>query len=778
MRSETNMVKQMLSTVEMRLQEAEILISKFCKAGITNHEAQAWLAEAWSALEAGRIELAYQKADQVMSSAQLLKDAKNATRRHLELAEAEFARAEGCGVDSADAVLLLREAQAAEREERFSESSILVGKALSALAEAASPAASGIHPPAPPDRFAERPIAEFDLLRSDLESFRVELDGEETILLAQGRKEVQSLTEAGRYAEAEAATRKYEVQRYLTTFQFPHMLEMELMVVNTDGHSPPMKRAEELIGRSVHEGLNHLRSLIANSNAVGIPRIIRDKIRRLSIENWEGNILSGEILTIEYQVDERSIPVNLIRRNRGAGTFSPVLGITTPPCRYAEELEWWAHALYSIVYDYVTIEGDCAIILSGSNPTEPTPQGLSFGDYHQILILDPVERAKVAEMMMGHAPELVAISVNSPVQNSMVPGIAINPDGVVIVKGSHAPFSSRLKSANLRARRPEWGRTKRPGDSPASTAGAGGFPEKKPSEPSNNEYVQEVQSFSELDTIRINLFDAQLSIRARIGIAVILQAMASEAVCGRNGEWSVRPADDGNLSINIDRAVLRGGLLPLERAGDGSGNDDLHESERSIAVSGGLHPSSPLLLAEGCRNLIIDLKDRFLGLRCHQRGWMDAFLCSLWGGTKRLASPPMSPAQYQLWVLVQSEGNIQPLITHLMTISARVRQDPAFDPIIDIFGRPCFLKNDWSAGPGQVAASQDLDPLSLLENRIRLFSDKSIEVPVSTQVALQVARSFHGTDNRVAAGKFALWGLQEMAASRKTARSQGGRDST
>jgi hypothetical protein len=254
-----------------------------------------------------------------------------------------------------------------------------------------------------------------------------------------------------------------------------------------------------------------------------------------------------------------------------------------------------------------------------------------------------------------------------------------------------------------------------------------------------------------LGVIGIGNLDPQLSIRARIGLAVLLQSLASEGVRRwRRGE-SVTGEPGQVLSLNIERALQKGGLLPLDGAAG----------------------PSHVRISDSARRMVVSLRERFNDLRCHERDWLDVVLLSLWGGAGGPVAPPVSPAQYQLWLLAGSGGRAEGLSSRLWQVASKIRQDPAYDPMVAELGPPSFSKRDWCPGPAETARSGD-DALSVLGDRVRALRGLGQQVPVGAQVALQVALAFKLAGKEPVSRTYAAWGLGALEPPPQRIELQGG----
>ncbi|MHA2323442.1 MAG: glutamate-cysteine ligase family protein [Candidatus Thorarchaeota archaeon] len=157
------------------------------------------------------------------------------------------------------------------------------------------------------------------------------------------------------------------------------------------------------------------------------------------------------------------------------------------------------------------------------NPTQEYLRNLSFGEHHHILSPSIDEKTKIAvyNMIRNFLPHLIALSVNSPFENK-------KPSDEVIVTDDGRVRAPRCKrSIRLFRNTTQMGPTNEFELIPYLR----GTDKEAFARHVNRSYARMVDMypFTDYGTIEIRVFDTQLSIPRRMGLALLLQALALKA---------------------------------------------------------------------------------------------------------------------------------------------------------------------------------------------------------------------------------------------------------
>lgn len=502
----------------------------------------------------------------------------------------------------------------------------------------------------------------------------------------------------------------------LTKLPFTHGIEMELQVVRHDGHWIDGQYMPGIFRDIVDYCLDRLSKQIHDPST---PQPVKQKLVKLrTMDFHEEKHNRGHTLIADYRLDNKIFPAEIVSRDAHGTGVTWILEIVTPPCVFVEELDWWCHQLFRSCHEAITRRtGKLRLISTGLNPLEEFSIGISFGDHHHIGVPDRSEKFAVYNMLRNFIPHLIALTVNSPMEGGKQPNIhrALLKDKKYILADRTDPMSRRL-AKNTNQLGPSQASKYLPYLHQAATEEY--FQKRVEREPPR---MVDMYPFTKFGTIELRVFDAQLTTRQRIAIALLIQAIALRArKLHRAGRTIPAPCNRQDLVRNRDSAILRGPLI-----GMATNEAFMVEPDGTVQEPAGIEPgTSPeevlrrwrakradpdftrlyqehsfdkekklQYLMESCQNLVVMLKEEFSEMNVLETSYLDPLIMTLWGPSNRQASPPLTPGHFQLFLLSEAEktgGGLANLIPRLAKISDSVADQIDFDPMVSLWGKPAY----------------------------------------------------------------------------------------
>ena len=503
----------------------------------------------------------------------------------------------------------------------------------------------------------------------------------------------------------------------VTKLPFTHGIEMEVQIVRNDGrwidgsHMPGIFR--EIVDFCHYRLLEDLKGSLT-------PLPIKRKLvgfRTAELHQEKNN--RGHTLIADYRLGDRVIPIEIVSRDAHGAGVTWILEIVTPPCEFIEELDWWCHRLFRASRDAIAKRsGGLRLISAGLNPLEDFSVGISFGDHHHIGIPDPNERIAVYNMLRNYIPHLIAMTVNSPIEGGKFP--ALNKE---LVKANKFVLANKTDPMSIRLLK----NTNQLGPSMAGKyipylhrgSDARYFQSRVEREPPR---MVDMYPFTKFGTIEIRVFDAQLTTRQRLAVALLIQAIALRA----RGLYKARkripcPSNRLDLMRNREMAISRGPLIGMFKdeslmiepdpnipEPQGLGADQ--KLEDLVRVWGARPANAGFVniyrsfslekqdnlhyILESCQNLVLSLKPEFQEMRVLDTPYLDPLIMVLWGPRGKQAAPPLTPGHYQLFLLSEIEkagADARIIMPRMLArISDSVADQPDFDPAIARWGRPAY----------------------------------------------------------------------------------------
>jgi len=196
----------------------------------------------------------------------------------------------------------------------------------------------------------------------------------------------------------------------------------------------------------------------------------------------------------------------------------------------------------------------------------------------------------------------------------------------------------------------------------------------------NRSYARMVDMypFTDYGTIELRVFDTQLSIPRRMGLALILQALALKAK--RMSEQGEIVPDIGakTLAANRASAVSAGLWGPFHPS---NGEDEFSTIyNQKITDTGEIHESKKnRFLGDAIISMLYLIKDELDDLSIVENPFMQPLLASIFGS--EFSPPRTTSADFQLDVYAKSDFNMVVLLKRLVEVTRECSTNWLYDPI-------------------------------------------------------------------------------------------------
>lgn len=447
---------------------------------------------------------------------------------------------------------------------------------------------------------------------------------------------------------------------------FPHGIEVELQVIRKDG---TWIRGEEIL-EIFDKIVSNAKGLLDKKIRASSIESVRRKYSQ-SAQTEEGE--RGSRIVVVYQ-DPSGEPkeYTLLGHDPNVVSLTWILEIATPPCTTLEELAWWMQNLLAISYESLPRDSQAILVSTGLNPTQEYLRNLSFGEHHHILSPDIAEPTKIAvyNMIRNFIPHLIALSVNSPFENKK-PSDEISIDEKGKVRAPRCKRSIRLfKNTTQMGPTNEFELIPyiRETDKEAFARHV------------NRSYSRMVDCYPYTDygTIELRVFDTQLSIPRRMGLALILQALALKAK--RMIERGQVIPDIGAKSLSVNRAsAVNAGLWGPFRPSDGKDEFQMIYNHQ-IADDGNINlEKRNRYLGDAVSSMLYLIREELDELKVIENPFMQALLVSIFGS--EFTEHRTTEADFQLDVYAKSDFNMVVLLKRLEEITRECSTNWLYDPI-------------------------------------------------------------------------------------------------
>ncbi len=493
-----------------------------------------------------------------------------------------------------------------------------------------------------------------------------------------------------------------------TEFQLPfaHGIEVELQLIKRDG---AWIRGEEIVSifdRLVATAKGLLDAKIRSSQVSSI----RKKCK-YTAQTEEGE--RGSRIVASYE-DPNGVAkeYTLIGHDPNVTSLTWILEVATPPCTSLEELAWWIQTLVAISHDSLPKDERVILVSTGLNPTQEYLKNLSFGEHHHILSpsIDDQVKLAVYNMIRNFTPHLIALSVNSPFENKSP------TDSIYIDENNHLRAPKCKRSIRLHKNTTQMGPTSQFEFIPYMDR----VDKEAFAKHVNRSFARmvDVYPFTDYGTIEVRVFDTQLSVPRRIGLALLLQALALKAKKMVESGERIPDIDAESLSLNREGVVAAGLWAPFRpgsskmnstymRVYNGKVNDDgtIDEKKRSR------------FMADAVESMLFLIREELDQLNVIDNPFMQPILVSLFGS--EFIEPRFTGADFQLKVYAESDFNMVVLLKRLASITQECCTNWLYDPLE---GRPNL--------PTWMCWWKGLDPEIIIDTD-RVFAGQETEFAIS-----------------------------------------------
>lgn len=452
-----------------------------------------------------------------------------------------------------------------------------------------------------------------------------------------------------------------------TQLPFAHGIEVELQVIKKDG---TWIRGEEI--------LEIFDKLVSNAKALLDAKIrasrvtsVRKKYKQ-STQTEEGERGSRIVASYEGPGD-RIKEYTLLGHDPNVTSLTWILEVATPPCTSIEELAWWTQTLVAISYESLPKDTQAILVSTGLNPTQEYLRNLSFGEHHHILSPEVHENIKIAvyNMIRNFIPHLIAISVNSPFENKRpTDEVSMSDDGA-----TRAPRCKR--SIRLLKNTTQLGPTNEFEFIPyLRSSDKEGFAKHV-----NRGIARMVDlyPFTDYGTIELRVIDTQLSVPRRIGIALLLQALALKAKRMVESGQAIPDASPRVLAANRSSAISAGLWGPFHPA---SANDSEYmDIYNHIINDDGTVDKSRRnrFMGDAVASMFYLVRQELEELDIVDNPFIQPILVSVFGS--EVSPPRTTGADLQLDVYAKSGMNMVALMRNLADITRECCTNWLFDPL-------------------------------------------------------------------------------------------------
>jgi len=449
---------------------------------------------------------------------------------------------------------------------------------------------------------------------------------------------------------------------------FPHGIEVELQVIRKDGTWIRGEDILQVFDKIVSSAKGLLDKKIRNSSVDSVRRKYKQ-----SAQTEEGE--RGSRIVASYE-DPNGEPkeYTLLGHDPNVTSLTWILEVATPPCTTLEELAWWIQTLIAISQESLPGDSKAILISTGLNPTQEYLRNLSFGEHHHILSHNTDEKTKIAvyNMIRNFLPHLIALSVNSPFENK-------KPSDEVIVSEEGRVRAPRCKrSIRLLRNTTQMGPTNEFELIPHLR----GTDKEAFARHVNRSYARMVDMypFTDYGTIEIRVFDTQLSIPRRMGLALILQALALKAKRMVERGESIPDVGPKTLAANRESA-LSAGLWGPFRPGEGGKESDYARIYNYQITDDGLVDEGKRnrFLGDAVVSMLYLIKEELEELNIIENPFIQALLVSVFGS--EYAEPRTTGADFQLEVYAKSDYNMVVLMKRLSEVTRECSTNWLYDPI-------------------------------------------------------------------------------------------------
>jgi hypothetical protein len=476
-----------------------------------------------------------------------------------------------------------------------------------------------------------------------------------------------------------------------TPLPFTHGIEMELIVADDNGDYPP---GDEMVFRMkeiVKDAIRIMDQILyeGRSDFLPVPDYIREKV--LSRPYGKDDIEKGYVMDIRYSLpDGNVVDIDTFGRDGNVTAVTYILELVTPPCKYVEELAYWASTLFLLAKN--TLPNDLHIIASAINPAaKEYMRGLSQADHsHLGSFQSDLEKVQAYCMIRNFIPHIIALTCNSPIINN-------KPTDEIKVVNNRITAPNCVRSLRLKNNTTMLSNNDPKHFIPYLTSS---------DQDSINYFLQIVQKasledgrfqdvfpFTDWGTIEVRVSDAQISICRRIGIALLIQTLCYKA--RKLLEKGVWVPDAGSETIAYNRkACIERGLISLFRPQNLT-HEQLAQYDKNFAEQYLGPEGQPIrYMMQAVQRMFFYLKDELKELGFLYSPFLKPVLQSVFGNVS-YAEPPITEAEYQLslYDYKQQSGQDPNILYDLIYFTIEYCQDPLNNPLTGTLTLPKEMRD-------------------------------------------------------------------------------------
>lgn len=471
-----------------------------------------------------------------------------------------------------------------------------------------------------------------------------------------------------------------------TPLPFTHGIEMELIVADDNGDYPPGDEMVYRMKEIVKDAIRIMDQILyeGRSDFLPVPDYIREKVRARPY--GKEDIEKGYVMDIRYSLpDGVEVDIDTFGRDGNVTAVTYILELVTPPCKYVEELAYWASTLFLLAKN--TLPNDLHIIASAINPAaKEYMRGLSQADHsHLGSFQSDLEKIQAYCMIRNFIPHIIALTCNSPIINN-------KPTDEIKVVNNRITAPNCVRSLRLKNNTTMLSNNDPKHFIPYLT---------NSDQDSINNFLQVVQKasledgrfqdvfpFTDWGTIEVRVSDAQISICRRIGIALLIQTLCYKArKLLEKGVW-VPDAGSQTIAYNRKTSIERG-LISLFRPQNLT-REQLAQYDKEFAEQYLGPENQPIrYMMQAVQRMFFYLKDELKELGFLYSPFLKPILQSVFGNVS-YAEPPITEAEYQLslYDYKQQSGQDPNILYDLIYFTIEYCQDPLNNPLTGVLTLP------------------------------------------------------------------------------------------
>jgi hypothetical protein len=476
-----------------------------------------------------------------------------------------------------------------------------------------------------------------------------------------------------------------------TPLPFTHGIEMELIVADDNGDYPP---GDEMVFRMkeiVKDAIRIMDQILyeGRSDFLPVPDYIREKV--LARPYGKDDIEKGYVMDIRYSLpDGNVVDIDTFGRDGNVTAVTYILELVTPPCKYVEELAYWASTLFLLAKN--TLPNDLHIIASAINPAaKEYMRGLSQADHsHLGSFQSDLEKIQAYCMIRNFIPHIIALTCNSPIINN-------KPTDEIKVVNNRITAPNCVRSLRLKNNTTMLSNNDPKHFIPYLTSSDQDsiiyFLQIVQKASLEDGRFQDVFPFTDWGTIEVRVSDAQISICRRIGIALLIQTLCYKA--RKLLEKGVWVPDAGSETIAYNRkACIERGLISLFRPQNLT-HEQLAQYDKNFAEQYLGPQNQPVrYMMQAVQRMFFYLKDELKELGFLYSPFLKPILQSVFGSVS-YAEPPITEAEYQLslYDYKQQSGQDPNILYDLIYFTIEYCQEPLNNPLTGVLTLPKEMRD-------------------------------------------------------------------------------------